>query len=127
MPNPYTSLYMPNGFDGQDQGLSPVFQNIGAQQAMHNQLTQQQNQQNQDAANIGQSYGKGASGLSPLAMAAMLRGGQGNVDVPTSDISQVDGMNPSLSATNPVGSLGLSPTTYGGSNYGIGGFKPTGY
>ena len=54
-------------------GLTPVFQNIGAQQALHNQLMQQQNQQNQDAVNIGASYGKGISGLNPLAMAAMLR------------------------------------------------------
>ena len=59
----------------QDQGgLTPVFQNIGAQQALHNQLMQQQQQEMQDAANIGASYGKGMSGLNPLAMAAMLRG-----------------------------------------------------
>ena len=58
----------------QDQGgLTPVFQNIGAQQALHNQLMQQQNQQNQEAASIGSGLGKGMSGLSPLAMAAMLR------------------------------------------------------
>ena len=57
-----------------DAGLNPVFQNIGAQQALHNQLMQQQNQQTQDAANIGQGYGKGMSGLNPLAMAMALRG-----------------------------------------------------
>jgi len=58
----------------QDQiNTQPMFQNIGAQQALHNQLMQQQNQQNQDASNIGSSYGKGMSGLSPLAMASMLR------------------------------------------------------
>ena len=62
----------------QDQGgLQPVFQNIGAQQALHNQLMQQQNQQSQDASNIGASYGKGMSGLNPLAMASMLRGQPG--------------------------------------------------
>jgi hypothetical protein len=61
-------------------GLTPVFQNISAQQALHNQLMQQQNQQNQDAVNIGQSYGKGMSGLNPLAMATMLRNKKPNYD-----------------------------------------------
>lgn len=56
-------------------GLTPVFQNISAQQALHNQLMQQQSQEMQDAVNIGQSYGKSLNGLSPLAMASMLRKG----------------------------------------------------
>jgi hypothetical protein len=56
-------------------GLQPVFQNIGAQQALHNQLMQQQQQEMQDASNIGASYGKSMGGLNPLAMASMLRGG----------------------------------------------------
>jgi hypothetical protein len=59
----------------QDQGgLTPVFQNIGAQQALQNQLMQQQLQQSQDASNIAGSMGKGLSGINPLAMASMLRG-----------------------------------------------------
>jgi UDP-N-acetylglucosamine enolpyruvyl transferase len=75
-------LFMPNYQIDYPQmqdvsGLTPVFQNIGAQQAFHNQQLQQQNQQSQDALNIGQSYGKGMSGMNPLAMAAMLRQGGG--------------------------------------------------
>jgi hypothetical protein len=104
-------------------GLTPVFQNISAQQALHNQLMQQQSQEMQDAANIGNSYGKSVSGLNPLAMAAMLRSGGGDLSIPTSDTSQVGVLNPSMTASNPVGSLAYSPTTYGGNSYGIGGFK----
>jgi hypothetical protein len=58
-------------------GLAPVFQNIGAQQALHNQLMQQQNQQNQDSSNIASSYGKSLGSFSPLAMASALRGQPG--------------------------------------------------
>ena len=58
-------------------GLSPVFQNISAQQALHNQLIQQQQQQSQDAVNIGHSLGKSSGGMNPLAMASMLRQGGG--------------------------------------------------
>lgn len=59
-------------FQQQDQGLGPVFQNIGAQQAMQNAALQQQLQNNQAASQIGQQGG----GINPLAMAAMLRGKQ---------------------------------------------------
>ena len=54
-----------------NQGLMPVFQNIAAQQANQNAAMQQQMQNNQMA---GQAQGGGMGGLSPLAMAAMLRG-----------------------------------------------------
>ena len=76
-------------------GLTPVFQNIGAQQALHNQLMQQQNQQNQDSVNIGASYGKGIGGLSPLAMAAMLRSGGGGNDLslPETNTAQMTGVS----------------------------------
>lgn len=73
-------------------GLSPVFQNISAQQALHNQLIQQQQQQSQDAVNIGASYGKGMSGLNPLAMASLLRGGAGNVAIPDANTAQMTGV-----------------------------------
>jgi hypothetical protein len=53
----------------QDQGLSPVFQNIAAQQANQNAALQQQMQNNQMA---GQVQG-GGGGMNALAMAAMLR------------------------------------------------------
>ena len=36
MPNPYTNMYMPSGFEQSQQGLSPVFQNIAQQQANFN-------------------------------------------------------------------------------------------
>ena len=54
----------------QDQGLSPVFQNIGAQQAFQNQNLQQGTQLAQQA---GQTAQNSMAGLNPLAMAAMLR------------------------------------------------------
>ena len=55
----------------QDQGLSPVFQNIAQQQANQNAALAQQNQQVQQA---GQTQGGGMSGLNPMMMAMMLRG-----------------------------------------------------
>ncbi|MEI6590148.1 MAG: hypothetical protein WCO38_09430 [Verrucomicrobiota bacterium] len=82
-----------------EAGLNPVFQNIGAQQALHNQLMQQQNQQTQDAGNIGQGYGKGMSGLNPLAMAMALRGKTGDVPLPSTNnapMTNVVGMGDSM-------------------------------
>jgi hypothetical protein len=67
--NPYTNQFMPNGFEDQNQqGLSPVFQNIGAQQQYLNQQLNQGNQMSQS-----QGHGASMSSLNPLAMAAMLR------------------------------------------------------
>ena len=60
---------MPNGFeDANQQGLNPVFQNIGSQQAYMNQQLGQGNQMAQPT-----SHGPNISGLNPLAMAMMLR------------------------------------------------------
>jgi hypothetical protein len=74
MPNPYTNTYMPNGFDGQDQqGLNPVFQNIGAQQQFQNQ---QLGVENQLAQQAGQTQNGG--GFNNLAMAMALRGKKDN-------------------------------------------------
>jgi hypothetical protein len=83
MANDYSTLYA----QMQDvSGLTPVFQNISAQQALHNQLMQQQQQEMQNAGNIGASYGKGMGGLNPMAMASMLRsknpGMMGNQQTP---------------------------------------------
>ena len=64
----YTDTYMPSGF-AQDQGLSPVFQNIGQQQAMQNAALAQQNQQVQQAGKIGPQQ----VGANQLALAQMLR------------------------------------------------------
>ena len=60
---------MPNGFeDANQQGINPVFQNIGAQQAYMNQQLGQGNQYAQPT-----NAGSNVSGLSPLAMAMALR------------------------------------------------------
>jgi len=71
MPNPFTNTYMPNGFEGQDQqGFSPVFQNVGQQQQFQNQ---QLGAGNQLAQQVGQGQG---SGFNNLAMAMALRNKQ---------------------------------------------------
>jgi hypothetical protein len=68
MPNPYTNTYMPSGFEDQSQqGLNPVFQNIGAQQQYLNQQLGQSNQMTQPQAQAGYS------GMNPMALASMLR------------------------------------------------------
>jgi hypothetical protein len=54
-------------------GISPVFQNIGNQQAMLNSAMQQGQNLTQQAGQTGQQSG---SGMNPLMMAMMLRGGQ---------------------------------------------------
>jgi hypothetical protein len=91
---------MPNGFEDQNQqGLNPVFQNIGAQQANLNQQIAQGNQ-------MAQPQGRGASmsGLSPLAMAMALRKGAGNVAIPSADMAQMSGVS------NMNGSMGTGLT-----------------
>ena len=87
MPNLYTNTYMPNGFeDANQQGINPVFQNIGAQQAYMNQQLGQGNQYAQPT-----SYGTNVGGLNPLAMAMMLRN-KGDVSVPSADLAQMSGV-----------------------------------
>ena len=71
MPNPYMtnvgSYMMP--IDPQEQqGLNPVFQNIGQQQANQNAALAQQNQMVQQAGQTGQQ-----GGINPMAMAQALR------------------------------------------------------
>lgn len=58
-------------FAQQDQGLSPVFQNIAQQQQNQNAALAQQNQLN---AQAGQT--QSGSGMNPMAMAMALRGKQ---------------------------------------------------
>jgi hypothetical protein len=62
-------------------GLSPVFQNIAAQQANQNMAMQQGQGLTQAAGQTGQS-----GGMNPMAMAAMLR--KGNKPAPVTDYSQ---------------------------------------
>ena len=70
MDNPYTSQYMPNGFENQDQqGMQPVFQNANSQQAYMNQQLSQLNQLSQPQAQ------KQAGSISPMDLAKMLRQG----------------------------------------------------
>lgn len=66
--NPY--IQQAQGLD--QQGLSPVFQNIASQQANQNAMIAQQNQLVNQASGVG----GGGSGMNPLAMAAALRGKQ---------------------------------------------------
>jgi hypothetical protein len=68
MDNPYTSQYMPNGMPQNQQGLSPVFQNAGAQQQYMNQQLAQSNQLAQP-----QTQKSGYSGMNPMDLAKMLR------------------------------------------------------
>jgi hypothetical protein len=111
MPNPYTNQFMPNGFEDQNQqGLMPVFQNIGAQQAYMNQQLAQGNQMAQPT-----SHGANMSGLNPLAMAMALRKG-GDLSVPSADLSQMSGV---AGMGNSLGT-GLTQDAY---NSGIG-FNP---
>lgn len=88
MPNPYTNIYMPNGFeDASQQAINPAFQNIGAQQSYQNQQLGQLGQMSQPT-----SRGTNLGGLNPLAMAMMLRGGASNVAVPSTDTAQMTGV-----------------------------------
>ena len=54
-------------------GISPVFQNIGNQQAMQNMAMQQGMGLTQQAGQIGQ---QGGGGMNPRMLAQMLRGGK---------------------------------------------------
>jgi len=56
-------------------GISPVFQNIGNQQAMQNMAMQQGMGLTQQAGQIGQ---QGGGGMNPLMMAMLLRKGSSN-------------------------------------------------
>ena len=114
MANPYTSIYMPSGFLNDQTGLSPVFQNIGAQQAFENQQIAAQNQLGQQASQAFQDNGS----MNPLMMAAMLRqNGGGNVNLPTTDTAQMNGV---AGMGNSMGT-GLTQDSY---NSGIG-FNPS--
>ena len=66
MPNPYFTSVDPYQMPDQ-QGLMPVFQNIGQQQANQQAALAQQNQQVIQAGQIGKG------GNDPMALAAMLR------------------------------------------------------
>jgi hypothetical protein len=97
MMNPYT----PQMNQPQDLGgLSPVFQNIAAQQANQNMAMQQAQALTQAAGQTGQG-----GGMNPMAMAAMLRKGE----KPTQDqINAKDAQMGGLGTYNPVTQFGIS-------------------
>jgi hypothetical protein len=96
MDNSYFTTVNPY-FAQQDQGLSPVFQNIAQQQQNQNAALAQQNQLTQQAGQMGQG-----GGMNPMMMAAMLRKKDPTKPAPVTDKSQ---MMPSYSGpsygTNP--------------------------
>jgi aromatic ring-opening dioxygenase catalytic subunit (LigB family) len=91
MDNSYFTTVNPY-FAQQDQGLSPVFQNIAQQQQNQNMAIQQGQQMAQQAAQSGQQSG----GMNPMMMAAMLRKKPGQADINAKD-AQMGG----LSTYNP--------------------------
>jgi len=82
MDNSYFTTVNPY-FAQQDQGLSPVFQNIAQQQQNQNMAIQQGQQMAQQA---GQSSQQG--GMNPMMMAAMLRKKDPTKPAPVTDYSQ---------------------------------------
>jgi hypothetical protein len=96
-PNPYIQ-------QGQQQdigGLSPVFQNISAQQASQNAAMQEGAGLNQQAMQLGQQSGE----INPLLMAAMLRKGK---TPDQTEINAKDAQMGGLSTYNPVTQYGIS-------------------
>jgi hypothetical protein len=88
-------------FAQQDQGLSPVFQNIAQQQQNQNMAIQQGQQMAQQAAQSGQQSG----GMNPMAMAAMLRKG----DKPDqAAINAKDAQMGGLASYNPISQYQVS-------------------
>ena len=105
---------MPNGFEGQDQqGLNPVFQNIGAQQASQNMAMQQGNQLAQDA---GQT--QNGAGANQLAMAMALRKKPGQPE--TMGPGQTPNWNNPYTNTGGYFDQGAYGNSYG---VGTGGFE----
>jgi hypothetical protein len=95
-------------FAQQDQGLMPVFQNIGQQQANQQAALAQQNQQVMQAGQTQQS-----GGMNPMAMAKALRDG----NKPTQDqINAKDAQMGGLGTYNPYTQYQVS-NTYGTDPY----------
>jgi hypothetical protein len=84
MDNNYFTNVNPYFSQQDQQGLSPVFQNIAAQQASQNAAMQQGMGLTQQAGQTGQQSG----GMNPMAMAAMLRKKDPNKPAPVTDYSQ---------------------------------------
>jgi len=96
------NMYNPYIMQQQQQdigGLSPVFQNIAAQQANQNMAMQQANQLTQQAGQTSQS------GMNPMAMAMMLRKGK---TPDQADVNAKDAQMGGLGTFNPVTQYGVS-------------------
>ena len=99
MDNSYFTTVNPY-FAQQDQGLSPVFQNIAQQQQNQNMAIQQGQQMAQQAGQSGQQ-----GGMNPMMMAAMLRKG----DKPDqAAINAKDAQMGGLSTYNPFTQYDIS-------------------
>jgi hypothetical protein len=81
-------------------GLSPVFQNISAQQANQNMAMQQAQALTQAAGQTGQG-----GGMNPMLMAAMLRKGK---TPDQAEINAKDAQMGGLSTYNPMTQYGIS-------------------
>jgi hypothetical protein len=99
MDNNYFTNVNPYFSQQDQQGLSPVFQNIAAQQASQNAAMQQGMGLTQQAGQTGQQSG----GMNPMAMAAMLRKKPGQADMNAQD-AQMGG----LSTYNPFTQYDIS-------------------
>ena len=116
-PNPYIQ-------QGQQQdigGLSPVFQNIAAQQANQNAAMQENAGLNQQAMQLGQQSGN----MNPLLMAAALRGGKTKSDNSTLGARMDMALNSQASPylQDQVSQLGSSTSNpFSNYNMGTGGF-----
>ena len=80
-------------------GVPPIYQNIGAQQAMQNMAMQQGQGLTQQAGQIGQQGG----GMNPMAMAMMLRQQPNQQQMNAKDV-QMGGMG----TYNPMTQYGVS-------------------
>ena len=100
-------------------GLSPVFQNIAAQQANQNAVMQQGQALTQAAGQTGQQGG----GMNPMAMAAMLRKGKGDNSMLGARMDMALNSQASPYLKDQVAQLGSSTSNpFSNYNMGTGGF-----
>jgi uncharacterized protein YyaL (SSP411 family) len=105
MPNPYITNVNPYFAQQDQQGLSPVFQNIANQQANQQAALAQQNQQVMQAGQTQQG------GMNPMAMAQALR------NKPTQDqMNAKDAQMGGLGTYNPITQYQVS-NAYGTNPY----------
>jgi hypothetical protein len=122
MNNPYAmNPYIQQGQQQDIGGLSPVFQNLAAQQANQNAALSQQNQLMNQASQVGASGG----GMNPLMMAAALRGGkpQGDNSMLGARMDMALNSKASPMLQSQVAKLGSSTSNpFSDYNMGTGGF-----